>query len=417
MERIKSSISSILTTIKEELMTRILQKLSDLGVESVDDLSCVTVEDLTMDNLLQPVPARKLVRAWSQSSAVSVGPPTVVPVTRTPSQSPADIGAGIQSTSSLRHTPLSIIRDDWIDNFDPVCMIQNARQHGGTTNLKWSAESLINGQRLNPSQRNEIIRHIVSIISSCKPTRNNLNVVAQKITDSYPTLKDEVDGIVVGPGWVSIRNQLESCLSYLSRPLAVLKKAEGIRRRLVTDEAPIVTKKQLRDGYGCIDFLPVVLPDGETSESVKVKQLQLKHWHAEGRLHETDITSNMRATYMCQRQDLVGHCRLTVIDLLNEWPFLFHPKWMLGHLDQLLGMSLLKKMEESVLAKKDNLIRYLDSKRRSVKRLGQKMSVIDLQSEPVIGIIILLMAYFNEEEEAIFRGFEVCSVLYVGPDS
>lgn len=98
MERIKSSISSILTTIKEELMTRILQKLSDLGVESVDDLSCVTVEDLTMDNLLQPVPARKLVRAWSQSSAVSVGPPTVVPVTRTPSQSPADIGAGIQST-------------------------------------------------------------------------------------------------------------------------------------------------------------------------------------------------------------------------------------------------------------------------------------------------------------------------------
>jgi hypothetical protein len=37
--------------------------------------------------------------------------------------------------------------------------------------------------------------------------------------------------------------------------------------------------------------------------------------------------------------------------------------------------------------------------------------LIDLQSEPVIGIIMLLMAYFSEDEETIFRGFEVCSLL------
>jgi hypothetical protein len=50
---------------------------------------------------------------------------------------------------------------------------------------------------------------------------------------------------------------------------------------------------------------------------------------------------------------------------------------MLGHLDRLLGMQM-QKMEESLLAKKDSLLTFMESKQRTVKRLHQKMSTIDL---------------------------------------
>jgi hypothetical protein len=65
----------------------------------------------------------------------------------------------------------------------------------------------------------------------------------------------------------------------LKRPVTALKKAGIKRRRLTIDTENSEegvdaehAKKVLRDGYGCIDFLPTDLPDGETEESLNEMQ-------------------------------------------------------------------------------------------------------------------------------------------------
>jgi hypothetical protein len=45
-----------------------------------------------------------------------------------------------------------------------------------------------------------------------------------------------------------------------------------------------------------------------------------------------------------QRQDIVGVAPLLVMELQIQWPFLFEPKWLVQHLEQLLGFNILDKM-------------------------------------------------------------------------
>jgi hypothetical protein len=82
----------------------------------------VTVEDLTMDNLLLAIPARKLVRVWSQSATYSEV--RVAQVTmKTPTQPPTGSGVDIRLETS---TPLSSMTKECVNNFDPICMMLNS---------------------------------------------------------------------------------------------------------------------------------------------------------------------------------------------------------------------------------------------------------------------------------------------------
>ena len=78
---------------------------------------------------------------------------------------------------------------------------------------------------------------------------------------------------VVGTGYTSVRNQLENRLSYLKRPITSSRKSAAVKRRLESKgEGDTPMRKTLRDGYGCVDFLPISIPDGETTESLTEKQ-------------------------------------------------------------------------------------------------------------------------------------------------
>lgn len=59
--------------------------------------------------------------------------------------------------------------------------------------------------------------------------------MAEQLMLKFAKLKDEFDGSIIGPGYVSIRNQIEYRIAYLKRPVSVLKKTSVIKRWLMTD--------------------------------------------------------------------------------------------------------------------------------------------------------------------------------------
>ena len=126
-------------------------------------------------------------------------------------------------------------------------------------------------------------------------------------------------------------------------------------------------KKKLRDGYGCVDFLPISMPDGQTTESLNEKQKALKQLYENSSSNETEITALMTATYYLQRQDLVGHLPLTAPQISDEWPYLVQPKWMLQHASRLLGLNVLERLAEGLTAKKQSLLNFFSVKNTEYK--------------------------------------------------
>lgn len=418
MELIKSNIQSVIN-LSDEKLSAVTSKLQEIGVENVDDLACVVETDLTQGNLLSAIPARKLIKAWSLPSQQNSSSPVIVQQSTSlvntnqllsmPSSSTPSTSTVLSAPTTT--TPLTNLDNQasWIHNFDVLMLLSQARYQSESISLRQSIDNLYRAGPLTASQRNEIVRCVADrMFKECRtPSRSSLNVVAEKLIDKFPVFKDVIDEVVIGPGYVSLRNQIENRLTYLRRPLNVQRKSAAIRRRILETDNETVQKRQHRDGYGCINFLPVTFPEGETEETLSQKQSSLKDWFASNSGSDTDITSYMAATFSLQRQDLVGQHPLPVCNIVAEWPYLLEMRHLNQHLFELLGVDIVEKMESSLVSKKDSIIQYLQCQQRSTARLKQRMQMMDISVEPAIGLISALMSYFGENEEILFRGFDV----------
>ena len=67
MEEVKLSIKSILKSISQETLEKVLEALQALGAESLDDLEDVEVGDLL--HVLKPTAARKLIKNWTHNES------------------------------------------------------------------------------------------------------------------------------------------------------------------------------------------------------------------------------------------------------------------------------------------------------------------------------------------------------------
>jgi hypothetical protein len=430
MEQVRKSIEDVLGH-NDEVTTAVMNRLIELGVTCEGDLVELQVDDLTPSVLL-PIPARKVIRHWSKSNDEnhnSISMNTALMQQHSSSQSMVAAQPGTPALAAVPVTPSSLTTtppasldcngSGWVNKFDVGAAILEMINQGQLTE-QTAARHLIEGKPLPHAERNEVIRYLTScILKVCStPCRKSISVVSEALVTCYPQLRDEIAGTVIGPGYLSVRNQLENRVAYLKRPLSNLRRAASARRRLVDDEevATSEPKKRMRDGYGCIDFLPVHLPDGETNDSLKMKHLQLKtvHQSTNSSWNGGEISQLMQQTYILQRQDLVGCRPLSVRDIQVEWPFLCEPRWMLEHLQRLLGISVLEKLEANLMAKKETLFQYLRFVAPTMKCLSQKLSQVDV-SHSAVGVILLLMSYFGETESVLFHGYEVSNCYKFSP--
>ena len=204
-------------------------------------------------------------------------------------------------------------------NIDSEACIRGMLTTGQSLSVQQAAKSLMAGMKLTSAEQNEVVRHIADNV--VKPQRTSMNAVAEAIVNRYSQLKDDIDGIQLGHGYNSLRNQLENRVAYISRPLSAKRNSMHSKQDDDQENYPPL-KKKIRDGYGCLEFLPTDIPDGETNESLDEKKRLLKSLFAGKTWNIHQITELMATTKSVQRQDLVGVLPLRVVDMKAEWPFL-----------------------------------------------------------------------------------------------
>jgi len=173
-----------------------------------------------------------------------------------------------------------------------------------------------------------------------------------------------------------------------------------------------VSEKVVRDGYGCVDFLPTVSGDIENDGTLEESKKWLKEHYLTSEWEEGRVTSQMAATYRLQRIDIVGPYPLTTQDIVRHWPFLFHTRWLMQHLRRLLGISVLEELVKNIERKQEVMMNFLREKSVTSKRLRECIKALTAESPEIdlASIVLLLMSYFGEEQTVLFRKVSVSIV-------
>ena len=75
-------------------------------------------------------------------------------------------------------------------------------------------------------------------------------------------LVDRLDGLVVGQGYVGLRTQMENRIDNVNWKLSTPRRKAAV----ALNYSPVASSKH-RDTYGCFEYLPEGLPEGEDETS------------------------------------------------------------------------------------------------------------------------------------------------------
>lgn len=176
-----------------------------------------------------------------------------------------------------------------------------------------------------------MIRTIVAAIRShCpNPTKAECCQIAKNVVAQYPKSFSDVtdEGDLLGSGYTSILNQIKTRVEHVNRGNTLARIRRPKRTNENNDDTPQLKNICIKvDTYGCINWQPHNLPEGETMDSLEVKrQMLVTLYRKEGpRCAETvKVDDFMHTTYIKQRQFINSNPPPTVNNVMQEWPFLF----------------------------------------------------------------------------------------------
>lgn len=260
--------------------------------------------------------------------------------------------------------------------------------------------------------RREMVRIVVSEMSqksSCFGRKHSTEV-AKKMVAKYPTsLKDVIEGDVIGTGYDSLVKQLQCRIENVKRP--VTPKIRKRKHNIDSDDTVIISPEEraaIQDTYGCVKWDVKFLPSEETPESQHLKKEEMKKMAKGTDTNPEMVTSLMKMTYYSQRKDVnQGN---DVQFLHREWPFLFNELGMNIHFKELTGHGLKESLVRNIDLKGKRLLHYMNTvcKYKCKKFLEHltKYKVLRGQlsgcSEDTKDMLLLLLAYFDEKEDAMF---------------
>lgn len=263
--------------------------------------------------------------------------------------------------------------------------------------------------------RREMVRIIVSeIMKICKnPTKSNTTEIAKMMVSRYPkSLKDVIDGDVIGLGYHSLVKQLQARIENVRRPHTpkiTKRKAESEND---TDEIPAEQKASIQDTYGCVNWEPKFLPLPETVESQLKKKQEMKKMFKDKNYAAEDVKELIKSTYYTQRKDI--NKGTSILKLCQEWPFLFHEAGMAGHFQELTGINLTEAFFTNLDKKGERLLNFLKTvsarKQKQVLESLLKIQTGEGRSSGCTEMVLLLLAYFGEKEENMFHFVEKTSL-------
>ncbi|XP_054930445.1 uncharacterized protein [Dermacentor andersoni] len=366
---LRQHISSWLPHLDNEVIEQIVQKLLDCGVQSLEHLKYVVEADLMF---LSVVSRRILLEKFQTAASPAVQ---------------VSIPQGSEASVSLLGQAFDIPWDAFPPELIKACQ---------------------DGRRPLKSDLNEMIRTLSDRVLACyqKPGRKVLRVIAREIVSKYPrTFEDTLNGTIIATGLETLLWKLENCINNKRR-----HSSECSKRCFSEDEELTTKKPQLqKDSYGCVAWQPD-LPSTETAETQENKRKELQAQFRLASPNSSRVTQLMAETYSSQRQ--VINASRSVVNVKENWPFLFEEAHMCSHVNILLGFSASQTFDDQVKTVGRQVFRYAHSliKKPNVRtcleeiekaRIETKSMAVEYEATP-----LLLLAIFDEDRELFCKVVE-----------
>ncbi|XP_051995023.1 uncharacterized protein zgc:113210 [Xyrauchen texanus] len=407
---LRGAVQEEIKRILPELDLKTLQNMINhltfvVGVEKIEDLCLVEVTDL--QDFLEPIQCRKLVKTFKQRDFFQEfngqEDETTNEITLTP----------ISSTESLPEQPLISYypaNSDWVRSFQvpwdrmPAALVQ----------------ATSNGERARPGPRREFVRIVVAAMQVLCPNPNlaACGEVARHIVSTYPQTFGDIseEGEQLGNGFSCLQRQLKTRVEHVNRDI--------LEHRIRRPRRPTIkrsghqdsnTMKKVRckvDSYGCINWQPSSIPDGETPHSLEMKRkVAAEIFQSAGpRAAELpNVDDLMQQTYVYQRHMINSCPPPTISEIEVHWPFLFTERGLCRHFKTLTGIDIRSRFSETFITKAKRILNYFHSQK--LKWNGEVQSLLNEidddtaapnNNKTAISAILLMMNYFKEKDNALF---------------
>lgn len=204
--------------------------------------------------------------------------------------------------------------------------------------------------------------HMVRVIAEAirqvclNPPFRQCAELAKSIVDKYPeSFEDRTEeGEQLGNGYYTLSKQLRTRIEFLNRDNTLTRLRKPKRLAPAVDEdlsGATPTKCAKTDSYGCVNWQPPQLPEGETRQSLNEKKRELLTIYSqEGQKggDQSRVNDFMTLMYEPQRRDINATPSPSMSDLKKEWPFLFMEKYLLQHFCTLTGIEIESRLQESL---------------------------------------------------------------------
>ncbi|XDV26704.1 hypothetical protein PO909_030342 [Leuciscus waleckii] len=394
-EQIQQEIKRVLPELDVNKLQDVANHLCFVvGVQKTQDLALVEVTDL--QDFLFPIQCRKLLMDFKQRGQVDETP---IEITFTPVP-PHD---SLSEQPSTSYTPsssdlLSIFQIPW--ERMPAALLQAAS----------------NKEKSPLGPRREFVRNVVAAMRELCPNPNlaDCGEVAKQIFSKHSlTFGDfSEEGEQLGKGYSSLQRQLKNRVEHVNSD-NVAHRIRQPKKNTAEQELNSCTVKKVRckvDSYGCINWQPTSMPDGETTESLEMKRNVLLEKFQYGGPHSTelsDVDNLMQETYIYQRQ-LINSCPPPAIsDIEVEWPYLFTKRGLCNHFETLTGIDISSRLSECLIGKSNRIVNYFQ--KQTLKWNAEVQALLkEIEATPAtnnktaISAILLTMKYFKEKENSLF---------------
>ena len=293
---------------------------------------------------------------------------------------------------------------------------------GGTTwaenfDIPWKNlnRSLIKAceDKVRPTKADQL--HFVKILGDRifqevkRPGKQNLEIISRRVVSKYPkTFQDDVPGLgVLGDGLETMRRRLVNYIDNKNRQPSQSLRKQIYEQEIDSENGPTRKRKAsssfLKDSFGCINWQPSGFPQGETTDTQEEHRIWLSDEYTKDFQEVKKVKDLMGITYASQRllinKSAENDTKLS--DVLQQWPYLRKPLFLLDHFEELMGFNLVKTFDEQYKKKSQEILDFAISQGKGkAHQKGQELLSIceELKTEmpKLCGALLLLPFLLNE---------------------
>ncbi|XP_039646970.1 uncharacterized protein LOC120552998 [Perca fluviatilis] len=279
------------------------------------------------------------------------------------------------------------------------------------------------GLRPRKQEHLSMVRIIVQAIQEkcLNPTRNQCSEIARQVIEKHPKSFADVtaEGEIIGCGYGSLLNQIKTRIDHVNRDNTLVRvrrpKQHATCETASSNESPIPSKCSKTDSYGCVNWHPIDLPQGETPESVEGKRKQMVElFSVEGprAAERAWVEEYMIKTYASQRYTINANPPPGMDEIQEKWPFLFLKRFLCNHFATLTGIDIDARFVGCLGTKGKKILHFFQSQlarwNKEVRKVLQDIEKAGCDKvNHGVACTLTTMAFFKEDVDALFLPADV----------